>query len=160
MRVTRPSLTTKESAARWPSSLGSTSPSRPLSLISIGSCTDLRLSAAHARATCARPRSGLRRVRAPAAVRRPDDVRVEHRDTALEVALGDRLACYRRKGGARQRRGRRISLPGRSREREYSESQKQISAWHFWIPTDGIASAPPRSPLALPAAAPVTLGRP
>jgi hypothetical protein len=58
MCVMRPSLTTNESAARWPSSLGSTSPSRPLSLISIGSCVALRLSAAHACATRAPPRSG------------------------------------------------------------------------------------------------------
>jgi hypothetical protein len=60
IRVMAPSLTTNESAARWPSPLWSTSPSRPLSLISIGSCADLRPSATHARATLAPARSGLR----------------------------------------------------------------------------------------------------
>ena len=91
MRVMRPSLTTSESAARWPSSLTTTSPSRPLSPISIGSCTYRRLSAAHPRATRAPPRSG---VRAAGASPPPSDVQttgVEHGHEALEVALADRL---------------------------------------------------------------------
>ena len=35
-----------------------------------------------------------------------------------------------------------------------------VCAWHFWVPTNGIVSAPPRLPLVLVATAQVTLGRP
>jgi hypothetical protein len=80
-----------ESAARWPSLLVSTSPSRPLSVISIGSWMVLRLSAAHARDLGPAVQRPARGGCAPAAVRGPDDIRVKYRGKALEVALGDRL---------------------------------------------------------------------
>jgi hypothetical protein len=63
-----------------------------LSATSLGSCTNRGLSAApHARATRAPPCIGRRAAPARPPLRRPDDVRVEHGDEALEIALGDGL---------------------------------------------------------------------
>nr|WP_200902409.1 hypothetical protein [Protofrankia coriariae] len=57
----------------------------------------MRLSAAHARDPRPSPQRLAGGSGAPAAVRRPEDVRIQHRGEALKVALGDRL-CERSYG--------------------------------------------------------------